>query len=151
MLSTIGRIIWVAIAFVISAAIGLAVLFLIGAERLAEAVHRQGGGVEGDVGRWIGFGEQALGLFEMLTLLSIAPALLVVLVGEVARLRSMLYWVPAGGAAMAVLPFLSKFSVAAGLPADFALPPTTLLQVLATSGFAAGLVYWLIAGRLVKD
>ena len=76
------------------------------------------------------------------------PALLAVIVGEVARIRSALYWVPAGGLAIAAAPFLLRLSSPA---TTGALPSTALLQLLATAGFAAGLVYWLLAGRLLRD
>jgi hypothetical protein len=71
------------------------------------------------------------------------PAILVVIVGEVARVRSALYYVAAGGAALAIVPFLTRLEQPA---TALALAPA-VWQVLATAGFAGGFVYWLIAGR----
>jgi hypothetical protein len=64
-------------------------------------------------------------------------------VGEIARIRSALYYVIGGGIALAVVPLLTRVN-----------QPMTVLelspvvwQVLATAGFAGGFVYWLLAGR----
>lgn len=143
MLRTIGRLLWVAISFAISALAALLVLLTLGTERLTEAASRTSEGDLGQLDVWIATYAQLEGAFALLSMLTIVPALLVVIVGEVARIRSAVYWVPAGGAALAAVPFLARFSQDASL----ALPPATLLQVLATAGFAAGLLYWVLAGR----
>jgi hypothetical protein len=75
--------------------------------------------------------------------LTIIPALVLVIVGEVARIRSWLYYMIGGGVALGLLPITTL----AGTPDLSALPPAALWQVLATAGFAGGLVYWLLAGR----
>jgi hypothetical protein len=46
-----------------------------------------------------------------------------------------------GGAASAAIPLLARLDVAGTLP------QATVWQLFATAGFAAGLVYWLLAGR----
>ena len=145
MLRTIGRLLWVAISFAIAALAALLVLLTLGTERLTEAASRTSEGDLGELDLWIGTYTQIEGGLALLSMLSIVPALLAVIVGEVARIRSAVYWVPAGGAALAAVPFLARLSQDASL----ALPPATLLQVLATAGFTAGLVYWALAGRLV--
>jgi hypothetical protein len=71
------------------------------------------------------------------------PALAVVIVGEVARIRSWLFYMIGGGLSLGLLPLVAK----AGAPDLMTMPPTALWQVLATAGFAGGLVYWLVAGR----
>jgi hypothetical protein len=75
--------------------------------------------------------------------LTILPALAIVIVGEVARIRSWLYYMVGGGLALGLLPLLAK----ATAPDLMSVPPAALWQVLATAGFAGGIVYWLIAGR----
>lgn len=74
---------------------------------------------------------------------TLIPALAVIVIGEVARIRSVLYYVLGGGASLAVIPLLAG-AAAPGAAASFASPAW---QVLATAGFAGGLVYWLVAGR----
>jgi hypothetical protein len=75
--------------------------------------------------------------------LTVLPALLLVIVGEVARIRSALYYVIGAGVALAAMPLVLRMgqSEPAGLLSAVA------LQVFATAGFAGGFVYWLIAGR----
>ena len=75
---------------------------------------------------------------------SILPALLLAIVGEIARVRSALYYVAAGGISLALLPLVTRLGMDHGSIADV---PTQAWTVLATAGFAGGLVYWLIAGR----
>jgi hypothetical protein len=70
------------------------------------------------------------------------PALVVVILGEVARIRSLIYYVVGGGAALAAMPLLARLG-----EASLGVPGGVLWQVFATAGFAAGFVYWLIAGR----
>ena len=148
MLRTIGRMIWATIAFVLSGVVALAVIVLLGYEKVAATLSDGELGEASEIGRWIGFLDQASTMFDMVAGVSMVPALLAVIVGEVARIRSALYWVPAGGLAIAAAPFLLRLSSPA---TTGALPSTALLQLLATAGFAAGLVYWLLAGRLLRD
>ena len=66
-----------------------------------------------------------------------------VIVGEVARIRSWLYYMIGGGLALAAIPLLARInSSGVGTLSD-----ATVWQVFATAGFAGGLVYWIIAGR----
>jgi hypothetical protein len=74
---------------------------------------------------------------------TLVPALLVVIVGEAARIRSAVYYVVGGGAALAVVPLLLRI----GQPGSAMELSSTVWQVLATAGFAGGFVYWLLAGR----
>jgi hypothetical protein len=61
----------------------------------------------------------------------------------VGRFRSALYYVAAGGAALAVVPFLTRLDQ----PARVLEMAPAVWQVLATAGFAGGFVYWVVAGR----
>ena len=63
--------------------------------------------------------------------------------GEALRIRSWMYYVLAGGAAMAAIPVLA--SQRGGDLA--ALPAGQYMTIFAAAGFAGGLVYWLLAGR----
>jgi hypothetical protein len=142
--STLGRMIVVPIAFAVSAAAALFVLVTLGLERITQALHLPGS--EGM--------DSAAGLFDFLRQahllasgLTVLPALAVILIGEVARIRSALYYVVGGGAALAAIPLLAHIGPthASELPATGVW--TGVWQVFATAGFAGGLVYWLLAGR----
>ena len=89
----------------------------------------------------------AVGAFSFITAisptLSLLPAVLAALIGEVAGLRSGLYYVVAGGLAAGLLPFLA--GEAGGRPVD--IPVAQFFAIFLSAGFAGGFVYWLIAGR----
>jgi hypothetical protein len=67
-----------------------------------------------------------------------------VIVGEVARLKSALYYVVGGGVAIAIIPLIAGLSTPAALAGGLS---PVVWQVLATAGFAGGFIYWLLAGR----
>jgi hypothetical protein len=136
---TLGRILLLPIAFLVAAGVTLFVIFSLGQERIVEALAARRSD-ELPIGAAFDLFGLGLSLFSVFTVL---PALLVVIAGEVARLRSALYYVAGGGAALAVVPFLTRLDQPASA---LALAPA-VWQVLATAGFAGGLVYWLIAGR----
>lgn len=143
-LSTMGRLVWVPIAFVLSAAGTAFFLVMIAKERLFEAMS--------------GRGPESVSLPAMLDLLmqgrmllsglTIIPAVLVVIVGEVARVRSSLYYIVGGGLALAAVPLLARYGQSApGASLQSLIPPTLVWQVFATAGFLGGWVYWFLAGR----
>lgn len=145
MLRTVGRVIWVSIAFVLAGTVCAFVLITLGLERF---VHEaQDVGLEqigdGSLDVLVGYWNQALFIGGLASALTIVPGLLMVIVGEVAGIRSAIYYVLAGGAALAAIPLLTSFIGTQ----TAALPSTTFLQIFATAGFAGGLIYWLLAGR----
>lgn len=75
--------------------------------------------------------------------ITVIPALLMVIVGEIARIRSIIYYVAGGGLALAAIPLLARY----GQDGSVSAPEAIVWQVFATAGFAGGFVYWLIAGR----
>ncbi len=141
--SAFFRFIWVAVALVLAISVALVVLLALGGiwvgdELRAAAPHdamfRHG------ADRVFGIVLFAGTVAPALTAL---PAILAAMVGEVLPVRSWLYYVPAGGAALAVVPLLTGAP-----PADLpALPPGQYLTIFAAAGFAGGFVYWLLAGR----
>jgi hypothetical protein len=135
----IGRIIMVPLAFILAALTTLFVIFSLGQERIVQAMTGRGPD-EATIGAAFDLFGLALVLFSVQTLL---PALLLVIVGEVARIRSAMYYVIGGGVALALVPLLARLgewsAVLGQAPAVW--------QVLATAGFAGGFVYWLLAGR----
>ncbi len=136
---TVGRLILIPVAMLIGGLIGGLVLVTLGLERITQAT--QGQWQDGDsIGRFYELFIQGQLLVSGLTLI---PALAIVIIGEVARIRSMLYYVLGGGLALVAVPLLARFG---DINAISALP-SGLWQVFATAGFAGGFIYWLIAGR----
>jgi hypothetical protein len=135
----VGRIILLPIAFVLAAVATLFVVFSLGQEHVVQAISARGSD-EVPVGAIMDLVGMALRFASVHTLV---PALLLVIVGEAARIRSAVYYIVGGGVALAVVPLLTRF----GQPTSVLELSPTVWQVLATAGFAGGFVYWLLAGR----
>jgi hypothetical protein len=139
MMRAVGRVILLPIAFVLAAVVTLFVIFSLGQERVVQAISSR---PEGEV--------PVDALMDILafvvrfaSLYTILPALLLVIIGEAGRIRSAVYYIVGGGAALAVVPLLTRM----GQPATALDLSPVVWQVLATAGFAGGFVYWLLAGR----
>jgi hypothetical protein len=140
-LRALGRLIVVPLAFVLAVVTAVGVLMTLGLERITHALSGSRGLDEGSVDVLFDIAHGAIGLAGAAT---VVPAILVVILGEVARIRSALFYVLGGGAALAVLPLLARAgSLGSGGMASLG----TIWPVFATAGFAGGFVYWLIAGR----
>jgi hypothetical protein len=135
----LGRVILLPVAFVIAALVTLYVIFSLGSER---AIHALAGRNpdEVPVGAAVDLMALARALFSVQTLV---PAILLIIIVEVGRIRGALYYVIGGGAALAIVPLLMRISNPSGI---LELSPV-VWQVLATAGFAGGFVYWVLAGR----
>lgn len=136
---TLGRLFWLPIAFVISVVVALFVAVTLGLEKITHAMHGTPEGLQ----TVEAYSDLLIRGWDLIAGVSILPALALVIVGEVARIRSWLYYLVGGGMALASVPLLARLGDLASVTA----PPATLWQVLATAGFAGGLVYWLLAGR----
>ncbi len=135
----VGRIIVVPLAFLVAAAAAAFIVATLGLEQLTRALHSTTD--ESDrVASMLDVVWQGTLIASGATII---PALAVVIIGEVARIRSWLYYMVGGGAALAAIPLLARLQSTD----PSALPPAIVWQVFATAGFAAGLVYWLLAGR----
>jgi hypothetical protein len=75
--------------------------------------------------------------------LTVLPAAIAAIAGEALRIRSWMYYVLAGGAAMAAIPVLAS-PPTHNLPS---LPAGQYMTIFAAAGFVGGFVYWLLAGR----
>lgn len=136
---TLGRLVVVPLSFLAAAVMAGLVLVTLGLERITHAI--QGKGEDGlDVAGLVELVLEGRLLASGLTLL---PAIAVVVIGEVARIRSSVFYIVGGGLALAAIPLLARIGEADGL----VLPAAAVWQVLATAGFAGGFVYWLLAGR----
>ena len=139
-LRTIFRMIWVVVAFSVSAVAALAVLFALGAiwagDELRAAAPddpliRDGAPIFG----------MMLFAGTVGPALTALPALIAVVAGEVLRVRSWMYYVLAGGLSLAAIPILAAPDTAE-LPAVVA---SHAMTIFATAGFAGGFLYWLLA------
>lgn len=137
---TVGRLIVVPLSFLVAAAAAVFILVTLGLERITQAASR---GQAGDIG-------QLEVLFDLLwqgtalaSGLTILPAVAVVIIGEVARIRSSIYYIVGGGLALAAIPLLARIGADGGA----SLPAAPVWQVFATAGFVGGWLYWLLAGR----
>ena len=140
---TILHALWAATAFVFAVTVALGVLFMLGAvwvgdELRAAAPHdpmlRHGAAPVFGMVLFVGTVTPAL---------TVLPAALAAIIGEALRIRSWMYYVLAGGAAMAAIPIL------AAPPADHlpAIPAGQYMTIFAAAGFVGGFAYWLLAGR----
>ena len=138
--STVWRMIVVPFSFLIAALFTAFVLVTLGMERVTQAVHGKNLDETDSFFAIIDLVGQGVVLASGVTLL---PAIAVVLIGEISRIRSAVYYILGGGAALVSVPLLARF----GQSGDLVLPNPVFWQVFATAGFAGGFIYWLMAGR----
>ena len=140
-LRTIFRLAWVVVAFSIAALAALAVLFALGAMWAGNELR-----AAAPDDPLIRDGAPIFGLMVFASTvgpaLTALPALIAVVAGEVLRVRSSIYYVLAGGLALAAIPVMAAPDMAE-LPAILASRSTT---IFATARFAGGFFYWLLAG-----
>ncbi len=136
---TLGRLILIPIAFVLAAFASGAVVVTLGLEHVTRAMTGMEPGFD-EAGTIVSAFFQGIALVSGLTIL---PALAVVIVGEVARIRNWLYYVVGGGISLAIVPLLAGL----GSGGTIEMPQAIVWQVLATAGFCGGFVYWALAGR----
>ena len=139
MMRALGRIVLLPIAFVVAGMATLFVVFSLGQERVVQAISARS---QDEVPVDAIMDLLVLGR-RFASVHALVPALLLVIVGEAARIRSAVYYIVGGGAALAVVPLLTRI----GQPATLLELSPAVWQVLATAGFAGGFVYWLLAGR----
>jgi hypothetical protein len=137
---TTGRIlIVIPFALLLAASAAAFVLITLGLERITAFLHVNPIGDE-NVDTIFAMMNQGVVLLASMTII---PALLIVIIGEIARIRSVAYYVVGGGLSLAAAPLLARM----GQGGAMASADQLVWQVFATAGFAAGFVYWLIAGR----
>lgn len=135
----LGRLIMVPLGFVLATVMSATILFTLGFERLTHTIHRR----DVVIDDWFKTIDLASDTISLLSTFTIVPAILLVIVGEVARIRSSLYYILGGGIVLAAWPFLNRFAKITQDPTQLA----DLWTVFATAGFAGGFIYWLVAGR----
>ena len=141
-LRTIGRFIIVAIGFILALTTSLVMLVLIGGRELGRG-YVETANLDPTFSLITDIWGVVLFATALGPALTILPALAAIIIGEVARIRSAVYYVLAGGAALIALPLL--YVTGDGIAA--AVPNTRYMIIFSASGFVGGFVYWLIAGR----
>jgi hypothetical protein len=135
----IGRLIMVPLGFILAGVMAMVILATLGMERVTQTIHRR----DVDIDAWFSMVNLAQETIVLFSTFTIIPAILLVIVGEVARIRSSVYYIVGGGAVLAAWPLLNRFGAIGQDPTKLA----DLWTVFATAGFAAGFIYWLVAGR----
>jgi hypothetical protein len=137
---TVGRtLIVIPFALILATLASLFVFATLGLERITAFLHVNPISDQ-DVDHVFAAMDQGMLLAASVTII---PALLVVIVGEIGRIRALAYYVVGGGLALAAIPLLARYGQSGGVTS----PEAIVWQVFATAGFAGGFVYWLIAGR----
>ncbi len=136
---TLLRWLWVVMAFAIAASVAVTVLFRLGIFWLGDEIRA---GAEGD-----DFLMHTANLFAALFFtaavapaLNAFPGLIAVIAGEILRIRSVLYYTAAGGAALAVIPILARSAESASTSMS------SYMSLFAAAGFIGGFTYWALAG-----
>ena len=138
-LKTILRWLWVVVAFMFSMLVALIVLFGLGIFWLGDEIRAAAGQNEF---LWHGADVFAAYFFASAVgpALTALPALVAVVIGEVMRIRSAIYYTLAGGAAVAVIPLLARSAEEASST------PSSYMSLFAAAGFIGGFTYWALAG-----
>ncbi len=141
MLSFFVRFFIVAISFVLSAALCATVFFIL---------KHQGQGVDPfsidpqvflyAVGNSLLNGLKMIPEYGVLTLLG--PVFSVIVIGFLLRIRTLFYYVPAGGLALLAMPILMHYAQTT----TYQQPDETSIFLYMVSGSAAGFFYWMIGG-----
>lgn len=137
MIAVLKRLIIVPFGFLVAVIVAIVVLFTLGSERITHAMAGRGDTSIREIASLV---QESLLLASALT---VVPAILVIIVGEVARIRTVYYYVLGGGASLAAVPLIARV----GEIGTTSLPGAAVWQVFATAGFMGGFVYWMIAGR----
>ena len=138
-LKTVFRWLWVVIAFLIASMVALTVLFSLGIFWLGDDIRAAS---PEDEFIWHGAEFIAAVFFTtaVVPALTALPGLLSAIIAELFRIRSVLYYMLAGGASLAVIPLLARSAEAASSPAP------SYLTLFAAAGFIGGFSYWALAG-----
>ncbi|HEY7646985.1 MAG TPA: hypothetical protein VH858_18230 [Hyphomicrobiales bacterium] len=141
---TLRRVLAVAAGFVLAMIAGLITLFFLGARWAAGEASAFTPDNADEISQALNQGLGVIAFFiNVAPVLTLLPAIAAVVLGEVARIRSLLYYLIAGGVAAALMPLIATQQEATGSSTYSA----AYFSIIATAGFAGGLMYWLIAGR----
>ena len=135
----IVRLILVPLGFVLATMVSILTLITLGSERITHALQDP---QDFSLVATYNIMEYAILLTSTIT---IVPALMIVILGEIARLRSIIYYIAGGGLVLGCIPLFAQLSHSG----DISALANTAWPVFATAGFLGGFMYWLVAGRNV--
>ena len=140
---TIFHALWAATAFVFAAVLALGVLFVLGALWVGDELRAAA--PDDPILRHGAASVFGMVLFAttVTPALTVLPAAIAAIAGEALRIRSWMYYVLTGGAALVAIPVLAS-PRSEQLPA---LPTGQYMTIFAAAGFVGGFAYWLLAGR----
>ncbi|MGE0765787.1 MAG: hypothetical protein AB7L90_04940 [Hyphomicrobiaceae bacterium] len=136
----LGRLIMVPLGLILGAAVAASLLVTLGLEVTTHTLAAR----PDEFSKLEVLLDMGFGVITLAAASSVLPSLLWALMGEIARIRSALYYTVGGGISVALLPFVVGLGTN---DTPIAAVPPRVWTVLATAGFAGGFVYWLIAGR----
>lgn len=139
----VGRALSVLFGFLLATLAGAVTLFALGLSWAADEAVRYAEQPQDEMTHMIHEGFGMLAFFVTVSpVLTLLPAIAVAVAGELARIRSAFYYITAGGLATAVMPLIASYR-----EYEQATYSAEYFAILATAGFAGGLVYWLVTGR----
>ena len=143
MINVIGRFLLVSFAFIISIIVALICMVYLGGKELGASYVSEF--TNGDPSLSFFNDIIGVGLFVMSVgpALTILPALIAIIVGEVAQVRSVIYYMIAGGLAVLAIPFL--YTTGDGI--SYTIPNVKYMLIFSASGFISGFIYWALAGH----
>jgi hypothetical protein len=139
----VGRVIWVAVAAILSGVISMGVAGLVGLELLTRAsidVSQS----DDPTDAWFRGLDQLTSIWPLFRSTSLLPLLALLIVGEVMRIRSAAYYTLGAAIGFLVLPGSGGWHAGSNPTAS---TPLGVWQTLAVAGLAGGATYWLLAGR----
>jgi hypothetical protein len=144
------RLVRLPFGFVCAAAVTAFALLTVGKDRMSQGFGWSGTTASTDVSVWAAW--QLLSLSKLLLRWELLiPPLIVVLIGELMRIRSAAYYVLGGGLALAFAPLMFKIiatkSFSLALIQSVHVP---VYQVFAIAGLAGGYVYWALSARYIR-
>lgn len=144
-MSLIGRLFRMVVALIaaiFAASLAILIVWPVAPDTMIVAIHRLFDIVAYSERPDVVIAETATSIGRLLMLLLVAPVAVTGLIGEVARLRSALWYVAGTAVVTAAVPWLLRPETR--MPSTGELHISALLGIV---GVVAGLVYWLIAGR----
>lgn len=133
------RFLIVPLSLFISLFIAFFIMTFIGFQRVERLIEAMDDTAEGITLFWNGFTLSS----PWLPGVTFAPLFAILMIGEIFHVRSLLYYIVGFGLCLSLFPLMLPYLELEHGPQ----PLVALWQIFATAGFAAGGVYWVLAGR----
>lgn len=140
---TIGRFLQVSLSFILSCVTAIIMLSILGGRELVSLYTENTTDIDPLLLQLAEYVGAFLFFITVSPALTILPALLAIIIGEVARIKSSIYYMLTGGLAVLAIPFLFE----TGEATTFTAPSVRFMTIFAATGFVSGFIYWVLAGR----